>query len=134
MRAPPVDRVPHLVVLLLLAAFAWDGSAIPVGDTTETVYRVTAGLVCIPLLARVVTGCQRANLIGGIAAIVWIMAWSLQVAEAAWSMTSLSSLLLWPAVAVSIAYSWGRVGVPRKPKRRPHTHHYGTSDSHRRDR
>lgn len=120
---PLVERVPHLLVLGLLAAFAVQGTAIPISATAELVFRVTAALCCLPLVITIVLGDTRWNLVAGAMAVAWMVTWGVQVIETGNPQTSLSSMMLWPTIAVLVAWSWGKIRMtrsrPRRPRRTP---------------
>ena len=115
-----IERLPYLVVLTILTAYAAQGTALPVDPLLETIFQVAAGIAAA--LVAVTAVAFRWRVASGVGAIVWFMAWGFVVFAGFFpARVQLGSAMLFPAVATLIAWGWGRA-----PIRRPWTTHRPT--------
>lgn len=124
MKTPPrwTARVPFAVVFILFLAFAVGGTSLPFAcGCIEEIFRVSAAICAVAILLAFVRPFNpMMRMIAGATVIAWAGPWTFFVAlEFFPERVGLFGVLQFPAIAILVAWSWGRNPIPRVQQHKP---------------
>lgn len=101
--------IPQAAVVAPLVAFAIDGTAVPIGDTTEQLMRWATCPVLAMVAWALATDSRFWRVVSGAAMIVWWAAFIGVLVSTTNPRTSTFGLLALAAIPIVIAFTWGHL-------------------------